>query len=293
MSLSLVFTVLCCAQCDHSTHLRQAEEDYYTDNPFKLPTYTEEEFDTIFVEQSPNKVTHFRKELEKTRKKWLVTGSEKAPELLWKDFRAEVLREASGTSEAASLTHYYDCWGHLLEEPTEANEKQVIEAGKALKADKDAQKKLKTWVSKLYNEPGDFKLTEALLSYQEFLYFISKKSYNIDHLKLKRSHSYLKRWEQDGNLSGIQLWEAITKEKQTVLNDSVWFKYYKNQLAITASLTILARLKDDPYSFTYKELQETLPYGIEKLKAVLDEVDFKNEEKVKLLKTYLMLANIV
>ncbi|MBX9889938.1 MAG: hypothetical protein K2X94_01560 [Amoebophilaceae bacterium] len=290
VSLSWVFTVLCCAQCDHSSHLSQAKKGYYTDNAYKLPTYTAEEFEPIFVEQSPNKLTHFRKELEKKRAKWLVTGKERAPEELWEDLRADLLNKETTKSEC--LHRYYHSWGDLLKAPTEANEKRVLEAGKQLKADKDAPEKFKEWARNLYNEPEDFKLTKALLSYQEFFYFITEDPYNIAHLKVKRIHSYLGKWQEDDHLPGIQLWEAITKEQEALLDHSVWFAYPKNQAAIIASLTILARLKDDPYSLTYKELQETLPYGIQKLEAVLDEVDFKDEEKVKLLKTYLSLANI-
>jgi hypothetical protein len=164
----------------------------------------------------------------------------------------------------------------------------MIKASKKLKADTNAQQALKAFVRKMYNEPEKVKLTKAKLTYQEFLYFILDKNQNAQHLKMKKMHANLTKWKQDGHPTGLQLWKGIVEQNKEKFNkDSMIFKYPQNQRAIKESLKIADRLTDDPYSLTYKELQETLPHGLEQLDAILSEVHLKKEEgDIKLLKTY-------
>ncbi|WP_339044692.1 hypothetical protein [Cardinium endosymbiont of Tipula unca] len=274
--------IVFCGNC-HNTHLAQEEEDFYTNNTYTLPEYSPEEFKQLLSIKSPNDITNFRKKLEKKIPKWLASGTEVKPSELWSHFRAEVLKtlEEEGLP---TLKNYHDSFGKLLEEPTEANEKKMIAANEELQANPKAAQALRTFFQHIYNK----NLTESLLAYHEFAQFVHSKKTNNLHLSIKRLHSSLASWKKDGYLSGLQLWHKIMqKEKNKLTKESKVFRYTENQKATEESLKLTDQLANSPYCVNYKELQETLPHGLEKLNTILDDVYYLKEQgDVALLKRY-------
>lgn len=273
--------IIFCGNCNNN-HITQEEEDFYTRNAYKLPEYTSEEFQQMLIEKSPSDIANFRKQLIEKGPKWLTSGTEPKAHELWNRFRTEILKELE--AQFSSLINYFDSFGKLLEDPTAANEKKLIDANKKLQTDPKAAKALRTFVQNMHNQ----NLTESLLAYQEFDQFIHDNESNTLHLNIKKLHSTLAGWKKDGYLSGLQLWNNIIKqEKDKLMKESMVFKYVANQKAIEESLKIAARLANSTYCVNYKELKETLPHGLEKLNTILDEVYYLKEQgDVVLLKRY-------
>ncbi|TDG94596.1 hypothetical protein [Cardinium endosymbiont of Culicoides punctatus] len=290
--LSVCSTIIFCNSCNNK-HIAEEERDFYTQNTHKLPEYTPEELQQIVLINSPEVITGFRKKLKEKGTKWLTSGTEPKPYDLWSSYRENDLK---GLEQLfPSLKNLFDAFGKLIKNPTEEHEEEVVAINKKLPTDDPkAAEALRTFAQNIINQ----KLTESLLAYQSFFQFVHYDDddhvINNFHVTIKQLHANLAGWEKDGNLSGTKLWKnIIQKEKANLIKHSKEFQYSENKKAIEESLKIAERLAISPYCVSYKELKETLPHGLDKLKTILGEVHLKETADVDLLKRYckLILSN--
>jgi len=273
--------------CNKSDAIKKREEsNFYTENRYTLPTYTPEEFAKMFSMSSSKEITAFRKELNQKLPKWKAGGREKEPYTLWENFNKEFFPNPEDLPK--HLSNYHNSWANLLKNPTQENEAQLISSIQQLNADATAKAYLQNQVEIYYNDPMRLKLTKAFLEYQEFLDFIVG-----ENTKMRRwndqEHHLLQKWKEAGHKSGLSLWEAILEQHGKELREKfVLLTEPKNQQAIKNSLQILDDLTERPYGLTYKELEETVPHGLELLDIVLSHEELlKGDNKNRaLLKEY-------
>ncbi|ROT47097.1 hypothetical protein [Candidatus Cardinium hertigii] len=291
--LSVLSLIVIGGNCKNKRNIQAEEKGFHTAPDYRHPHYTPEAFKEMLVPKSPKAITSFRKKLETRQAKWLANGSVKEPYEIWSAYRSEVLQklEAQGLE---ALTNYYNSWGSLIKEPTEANEEQMIEAAKKLRADIQAQQALEKFARDTYNSLENTRLTEPILSYFDYFYFIlSKSEYKLHHT-IKKIHFNLKEWKKDKRPSGLQLWSSIKKAHAKRIKASPTLQYKENLSSIEESLKRVDQLADNPYSLTCKDMQETLPNGLKKLDTFLnDEIqEVKDKDDIKSLNTYRKLIDI-
>jgi len=291
---TLALLLFCGSTCNNQ-YISQEEEGYYTQNNFKL-SRVESFTKTISMLESPDEIGDFRKKLEDRTKKWCTTDREKNPDELWniffkKEIEAKIIQKLEKNHDTTFLKNYYDHLEELFKAPTKENEKALITSIKKLQANATLMEAFKICIAEKYDNPENINLTKPILAYQECLYFIQnkpEKNYML-HNKLKRLQYYLLKWEKDGHQTGPQLWQSIQKEEKTnkLLKEVKSYTYQKNKEAIEKSLELLHALAKDLYSLSYKDLLETLPYGISKLNSILYQLELKKTDEIKLLTNYL------
>ncbi len=290
----LLFSICACKQ--HYEYKREEEAEYYTKNAYKLEKLGSAETSIILI--SSDEVPNFTKKLKKGIPKWLVTGQEKKPYELWKNFfnqelKEQLLKNIPNQNDRIDLEDYFKKFGHLIEEPTEKNEKALIEAIKKLEANYKLMELLKALIVARYNNPETICISEATLEYQEFIHFILNDSNknNTRRLKIEKVHADLVQWKHNGYPSGIELWKTIQKNYREALKASQLYRYKKNKEAIEELLRLMDHLADHPYSMTYRDLLSVLPNGIDKLKGMLSDIGLEEKKDIKLLKIYLDLTS--
>ncbi|CCM10257.1 protein of unknown function [Cardinium endosymbiont cEper1 of Encarsia pergandiella] len=292
-SHTLALLLFCGSTCNKEyQYISQEDEGYYTQNHFKLSSI--ESFEkTISMLESPDEISDFRKKLADRTKKWCTTDTEKNPDELWNNFFKEeieekIIKKLQQKHDTTLLKSYYDRFGKLLKAPTKENEKALLTSMKKLQANTTLMEAFKICIAEEYAKPKNIKVTEAILAYQECLYFICNKP-DMLHNKLKRLQSYLLKWKKDGHKTGQQLWQSIQEEKQInkILDSAKFYRYEKNKQAIATSLRLLDQLANDLYSLSYEDLLSTLPHGITKLNGILYEIELKKTDDIKLLTSYL------
>ncbi|CAH2560041.1 hypothetical protein [Cardinium endosymbiont of Oedothorax gibbosus] len=285
--------LLFCGCRNKNEYTRQEERGYHTQNHHTVVSFSIESFERTIRPLSFDEVTKFRTKLSGRTSEWCTSGTEEKPCKLWKEFRQtipeEIVQELKKEDDTTLLENYYDRLGNLFKAPTEENEKEVIDAIQKLQANVKLTQAWESYLAARYNNPATIYLTKATLAYQELFYFILEEN-NTLHIKLKKCQSNLVKWQKDGHPIGQALWKLIQQDYSRQLNSSKSHKY--NKAAIAQSLKLMDQLADNPYSLSYKDFLETLPYGIGKLKDTLYEVGLKESDhiNIKLLRTYIDLT---
>ena len=291
--LSLFALILFCGNKCNNNYIEQEQENYYTENIYKLPDYTGEENKDFFYRQFkyslPQYMSGLREKIEKCNPKWKTSGTEKDPYILWQDYRAAHFL-ADVFTQSETFNHYLDSWGHLIEAPTEANEQKLKIAYQLFQADEKSQDLLAIAYQQDSN-PIHHRLTQADLAYQEWYYFMLQNDLNhtgcMLHGNIKRLSASLAEWQKEQRPTGRKLWDAFQDQFRDRLTVSKIFQYEKNKVAIKESLAIADRLAANPYNLNYQELLEKLPHGIKQLHSILQELSLEEAEDIKLLNNYL------
>lgn len=277
-------------------YISQDKKGYYTENRY-VPSRFDLFEKTISILEAADDITNLRKKLKDNIKKWCTAGTEKKPYEIFHTFftdavQVNIVEALRKKYDTTLLENYYDRVGNLFKEPTEANEKEVIATVSKLQANSELMKAIKAYIEANYHNPTTLYLNKPTLEYQELLYFILGKSHAL-HINLIKLHSNLSKWKEDGHPAGLELWKETQKTYDKLLKGSKFYGYTENREAINNSLRLMNQLADSPYGLSYKDLLETLPHGVDKLKNILYEVRLEEKKDIRLLKTYLELVNDV
>lgn len=291
--LAVVFLCRCQDQkcTGQKDYLAEEEKEFFTQNLHKLEQL--DQFSSILVLKiCPEYITKLREKLADRSPQWLATGREAKPFQIWTAFYKEavspMIQTISTKHRVPFLQEYYNNLGELFKESTQLNEKKVIESIKKLQPDADLTEAVKQYIAEKYSKPETIYVSKPLLEYQEFLYFIlnDPTKNNTLHTKLKKLQYELKKWKEDGNPTGRELWQAIKKNHGELLKRSPLYRYKENQEAIQRSLILMDQIQDDFYRLTYRDLLEILPHGTKKRRQILAEPQFKNIYDTKLMNKY-------
>lgn len=293
-SHSVALLLVCGAKCD-SGYIDQDKEGYYTQNPYELNERTLLK-DTMTILPT-DVITKLSKKLATNAPKWLITGTEKQPYAIWKEFFAEIPAKIVATLKEKGhntlpLEDYYGKLGLLFKTATATNEKELIVAAQKLQADANLMQAFEKCIIERHNKPGTIYLNKPTLAYQELLCFILEKTNKL-HISLKKLCLNLKKWAENGHPTGWALWNNIQNKHKEQLKCSQLYKYTKNRQVIKESLNLIDQLANAPYSLSYKDFLEILPYGIKQLKDILYEVRLEEDDDIKLLKTYLGIVSSI
>ena len=290
---SYIFALLLCCGCDRNNYIAEEEKGVYTHNPYKLGKV--ELFKLIL--KSADEITKFSKKLKDRIPKWLVTDQETQPYAIWKDFfdneiQKNIITTLTNQDHIERLEAYYDKFGSLFKDPTEANAKDLIRAAKVLKADSKLIGALNKVIEEKYARPENIYLTDSILAYNEFFFFILEKDMSVPRTELIRSQHNLAQWKIDKRPTGQALWERITKNHIKLIKDIKLYLYPDNKKAIQESLKLIDdKLTVSLKETSYKDLLETIPHGIRLIRKILDAAALaeKDDEDIQLLKVYLRL----
>ncbi|MDD9140033.1 MAG: hypothetical protein NQ127_03915 [Candidatus Cardinium sp.] len=254
-----------------------------------LPNYTLEEFHTLIEAKSSHT---FIQKLKNRASQWHTTGTEPDPYEIWKHYREEIESNSHALKEERAIQNFFDCWGNFIQNPTDSNEKKVIEAKQKLEADLKVKERFEK-AAAIYSQPEKFILTKAAVDYYRYLRFMLDKPANtLDRLLdcLEKVHEVLKVWKKK-NPMGVALWQKVCSQCADELKECKYFQYDENKNAIAKGLTLIDGLAKDPYGMRWHALGEELPHALWLLGEILDVLENKislplKKDALQTFKTY-------